>query len=77
MPVDEHVSLASLLDDLRPLIIALRARGEQPRYVVLGHAAFDAVEAVKGADRKRGMPMIVLGLELVRADEPDAPPRVF
>jgi hypothetical protein len=77
MPVDDHPSLAALLDELRPLIVAARARGETPRYVVLGPAAYDAVEAVKAGDRRRGMPVIVLGLEIVRADEPGAAPRVF
>jgi hypothetical protein len=77
MQVDEHPSLATLLDELRPLIVAARERGEKPRHVVLGHAAYDAVEAVKGEDRQRGMPMLVLGLQIVRADERNAPPRVF
>ncbi len=77
MPADVHVSLAKLLDELRPLIVVSRARGEHPRYIALGQSAYDAVEAVKGADRKRGMPMIVLGLEIVRAGEAGAAPRVF
>jgi len=77
MHAEVHESLAKLLDELRPLIVASRARGEHPRFVMLGQSAYDAVEAVKGGDRKRGMPMIVLGLEIVRAGEAGAAPRVF
>ncbi|HYZ17499.1 MAG TPA: hypothetical protein VE591_13905, partial [Candidatus Acidoferrum sp.] len=73
MPV-ENASLATLLDELRPLIVAARARGEHPRFVLLGQAAYDAVAACKATDRERWMPMIVLGLEIVRADDPDAAP---
>lgn len=76
MPV-ETASLATLLDELRPLIVAARARGEHPRYVLLGGSAYDAVAACKAGDRERGMPMIALGLEIVRADDPQSPPHVF
>jgi hypothetical protein len=77
MPVDDHVSLATLLDELRPLIVAARTQNQNPRYVLLSACAYDAVAAVKSGDLERGMPMIVLGLEIVRADESAATPRVF
>ena len=73
----EPASLAALLDDVRPLIIAARRTGANPRYLVLSRPAYDAVAAVKGGDRVRGMPMIVLGLEIVLADDPVAAPQVF
>lgn len=77
MPVDDHDSLATLLDELRPLIVAAHAQNKNPRYVLLGASAYDAVAAVKSGDLERGMPMIVLGLEIVRADESAAAPNVF
>lgn len=73
----EPASLAALLDDVRPLVIAARERGDVPRYLMLGEAPFEAVARVKGVDRERGLPMIVLGLEIVRSDDPFAAPRVF
>lgn len=77
MSADDHPSLATLLDEVRPLIVAARDRGEHPRYLLLDQPAFDAVAAVKDRDRERGMPMLVLGLEAVRADDPVAERRVF
>jgi hypothetical protein len=73
----EERSLAVLLDDLRPLIAAARDAGEQPRHVLLSPAAFDLVAGVKGHDRERGMPVMVLGMEIVRADNLAQLPRVF
>ncbi len=72
-----NVSLAELLDDVRPLVVEARRAGENPRYLLLSHAPYDAVAACKAPDRARGMPMVVLGMEIVRADDPHAPPRVF
>jgi hypothetical protein len=76
MPASD-VSLAALLDDLRAQIVAARDRAETPRYVVLAPDAYDAVASVKGGDVARGMPMLVLGMEIVRAETPAAEPRVF
>ena len=70
-------SVAALLDEVRPLLVAARARGESPGYLMLAPAAFDAVAACRAADRELGVPMIVLGLEIVRSDDPAASPRVF
>lgn len=75
--IAERTSLAALLDDVRPLIVAARGAGANPRYLVLPRTAYEAVAAVKGGDRERGMPMIVLGLEIVLADDPGATPQVF
>ncbi|HEX3464717.1 MAG TPA: hypothetical protein VHS78_11770 [Candidatus Elarobacter sp.] len=73
----ESPSVAALLDDVRALVVGARARGESPRYVVLPPAAYDAVAACRATDRRLGLPMIVLGMEIVRADDPAAPPRLF
>ncbi len=73
----EEQSLAVLLDDLRPLIAAARDAGTNPRHVLLSPAAFDLVTSIKGRDRERGMPIMVLGMEIVRADNPSQSPRVF
>ena len=77
MPSPEIASLAALLDDVRPLVVAARERGDDPRYLMLAGAAYDSVAQVKDGDRERGLPMIVLGLEIVRSDDPAARPRVF
>ncbi len=77
MPSLEIASLAALLDDVRPLVVAARERGDHPRYLMLDGPAYDAVAQVKDGDRERGLPMIVLGLEIVRSDDPAARPRVF
>jgi hypothetical protein len=68
--------LARLLDDVRPLIVEARQEGQRPRFLLLDADAYDAVAACKRPDRERGMPMMVLGMEIVRAENP-TPPRVF
>jgi len=77
VPSLEIASLATLLDDVRPLVVAARERGDHPCYLMLASASYDAVAQVKDGDRERGLPMIVLGLEIVRSDDPAARPRVF
>jgi hypothetical protein len=69
--------LARLLDDVRPLIVDARQQGERPRFLLLDRDAYDAVAACKRLDRERGMPMMVLGMEIVQADSPIPQPRVF
>lgn len=69
--------LARLLDDVRPLIVDARQQGERPRFLLLDRESYDAVAACKRLDRERGMPMMVLGMEIVRADQPIPQPRVF
>lgn len=76
MPLPYLSSLAVLLDDVRPLIADARERGEQPRFLLLPRPAFDAVATCKQPDRERGMPLMVLGMEIVCADAPTSP-RVF
>jgi hypothetical protein len=68
--------LARLLDDVRPLIVDARQQGERPRFLLLDREAYDAVAACKRTDRDRGMPMMVLGMEIVQADSPIPQPRV-
>lgn len=75
--VRDPASLAVLLDEVRPLIAQAREQGEQPRFVVLSKDAYDAVVAAKGIDRERGMPLMVLGMEVVLADAPIERPKVF
>jgi hypothetical protein len=77
VPSLEIASLAALLDDVRPLVVAAREGGDHPRYLMLEGASYDAVAQVKDGDRERGLPMIVLGLEIVRSDDPATRPRVF
>ena len=71
------VSIAALLDDIRPLIARARDHGEQPRYLLLAGDSFDAVRSVKAAEAARGMPLMVLGMEIVRGDDPATVPKVF
>jgi hypothetical protein len=73
---NERVSIAALLDDVRPLIARARNHGDHPRYLLLSGASFDAVRAVKASEAGR-MPLMVLGMELVRGDDPAATPKVF
>ena len=75
--VRDPASLAVLLDEVRPLIAQAREAGGQPRYVVLAKDAYDAVVAAKEIDRERGMPLMVLGMEVVLADAPIERPQVF
>jgi len=69
-------SLAGLLDDVRPLIAEARLTGS-PRYVLVPPALFDVIAAYRTRDREMGLPPTVLGLEIVRADDPNATPKVF
>ena len=54
-----------------------RDHGEQPRYLLLAGDSFDAVRAVKAAEAARGVPVMVLGMEIVRGDDPATSPKVF
>ena len=69
-------SLADLLDEVRPLLAAARTSGN-PRYVLVPPTLFDLISGYRTRDREMGLPATVLGLEIVRADDPDAAPRVF
>jgi hypothetical protein len=69
-------SLAGLLDDVRPLIAEARLHGN-PRYVLVPPALFDVISGYRSRDREMGLAPTVLGLEIVRADDPDATPKVF
>jgi hypothetical protein len=76
-PSAEPVSIASLLDDVRPLIAQARRRGERPRYLLLPAGPFEAVRSLKARDAERGVPVMVLGMEIVRGDDPRTAPKVF
>jgi hypothetical protein len=71
------VSIAALLDDVRPLITDARDNGEQPRFLLLAGDSFDAVRSVKASELARGVPLMVLGMEIVRGDDPATSPKVF
>jgi hypothetical protein len=71
------VSIAALLDDVRPLIAHARNHGEHPRFLLLAGDSFDAVRTVKAAEAARGVPLMVLGMEIVRGDDPKTVPKVF
>lgn len=71
------VSIAALLDDVRPLITDAREAGEKPRFLLIDGASFDAVRSVKAAEAERGVPLMVLGMEIVRGDDPKTTPKVF
>ena len=72
-----RVSIAALLDDIRLLIAEARDQGERPRFLLLAGDSFDAVRAVKAAEAARGVPVMVLGMEIVRGDDPATSPKVF
>ncbi len=76
MPTAAPPSLAGLLDEIRPLIAEARITGN-PRYVLVAPDLFDVIAAYRRRDRDLGLPATVLGLEIVKADEPNAAPRVF
>jgi hypothetical protein len=69
-------SLANLLDEVRPLLAEARLAGN-PRYVLVPPELYDVISGYRHRDREMGLPATVLGLEIVRADDPDAAPRVF
>jgi hypothetical protein len=70
------LSLAGLLDDLRPLAAEARLTGA-PRYVLVPPSYYDVIAGYRSRDRELGLPVTVLGLEVVRADDPNAALRVF
>jgi hypothetical protein len=69
-------SLADLLDDLRTLIAQARLSGN-PRYALVPPALFDVIAGYRARDREMGLAPTLLGLEIVRADDPNAAPNVF
>ena len=71
------VSIAALLDDVRPLITDAREQGGQPSFLLLAGDSFDAVRSVKAAELERGVPLMVLGMQIVRGDDPKTTPKVF
>jgi hypothetical protein len=71
-----HPSIAQLLDSVRPLIAEAKDAGA-PRYLLLPPAEYDEIERFRKRDRELGVPLMLLGLEIVRADDPTATPRVF
>lgn len=73
---EHRPSIAHLLDSIRPLIAEAKESGS-PRYLLLPAAEYDEVERFRVRDRALGVPMMLLGLEIVRADDPAATPRVF
>jgi hypothetical protein len=76
MPSDAP-SLAALLDEVRPLLARARESADNPRYVLVAPSIFDVIAGYRRRDREMGMPATILGLEIVRADDPNAAPRVF
>ncbi len=77
MPADPAPSLAALLDDLRPLLARAREDAGNPRYVLVPPLIFDVIAGYRRRDREMGMPATILGLEIVRADDPLATLRIF
>jgi hypothetical protein len=75
--LEETTSLAALLDDVRGLIVDARGRGEDPRYLLLPRVWYAVVNACKARDRERGMPVMVLGMEIVSSDDEHVGPRIF
>ncbi len=69
-------SLAALLDEVRPMLAEARETGN-PRYVLIPPSLFDIISGYRKRDREMGLPPTVLGLEIVKADDPHASPRVF
>jgi hypothetical protein len=70
-------SLAALLDEVRPLLARAREEAGNPRYVLVPPSLYDVISGYRTRDREMGMPATVLGLEIVKSDDPLATPRVF
>jgi hypothetical protein len=71
-------SIATLFDEVRPLLAHAREVDDtNPRYVLVSPAVFDAITGYRKRDREMGLPVTIMGLEIVRADDPNASPKVF
>jgi hypothetical protein len=64
---DPGSGVAALLDEATARIIELETRGYHPRSLSVPPAAYERIAVVHARDVERGVPLIVLGLPLVRA----------
>jgi hypothetical protein len=64
---DSGSGVAALLDEATTRIIELETRGYRPRRLSVPAAAYERIAVVHARDLERGVPLIVLGLPLVRA----------
>jgi hypothetical protein len=64
-------SVARLLDQTRELIVQAVDRGERPQYLVVQPSLYEAVARAKAREISFGRPLRVLGLLLVRSEDPE------
>jgi hypothetical protein len=64
---DGGSGVAALLDEATTRIVELETRGYRPRSLAVSPAAYERIAGVHARDLERGIPLIVLGLPLVRA----------
>jgi len=65
---DVGSGVAALLDEATTRIVELEARGYRPRSLSVPPAAYERIADVHARDLERGVPLIVLGLPLERAE---------
>lgn len=63
-------SVARLLDETRELIVQAVDRGERPEYLLVHPALYEAVAGAKARELSFGRPLRLLGLLLVRSEDP-------
>ena len=66
---DSGSGVAVLLDDATSRIVELELRGYRPKRLSVPRTAYDRSATVHARDVERGIPLILLGLTLVAADE--------
>jgi hypothetical protein len=67
---DHGGSLASLVDEARSRLEDLEVRGYRPTRFAVPRADYDSVVAVRAAELRRGIPLLLLGLDVVPVDDP-------
>jgi hypothetical protein len=60
--------VGEMLDDLAESILALPDRGVALRWLRVNPHLYDVISAAKARELARGNPLLILGMEVVRAD---------
>jgi hypothetical protein len=61
-------SIAEMLDEACPLILAAWQRNERPHYLRVHRTLYEVVAEAKASEIARGNPVLLLGLEIIPSD---------
>lgn len=67
---DHGGSVASLVDDARTRLEELELRGYRPTCFAVPRADYDRVVAIRADELRRGLPLLLLGLDVIPVDDP-------